>query len=226
MKYSDETLSKYNDRALRAIAQARAQHEPLRVCISVGNVKVGRILNVSLMSRVCCGNCSLCEHYCYDIKAALQYTNVMNARARNTVLAQDDLDEFFRQILERLTERRKRKYFRFHVGGDIISEAYLVKMCETAEAKPTWRFWTYTKMHDLVNRYIAKGGYIPGNLTILYSYDRNAIQDNPYGMPIAYTVMEDEEPPAGLFKCPGNCEMCIDLERGCPFGESVCFDIH
>lgn len=224
--YSQATLDKYHERALEAIARARASHDPLQVCISVGNVKVGRILNVSLMSRICCGNCRLCEHYCYDIKAALQYGNVMNARARNTVLAQDDLEEFFRQIVARLTERRKRKYFRFHVGGDIISEAYLRKMCETAEAKPTWKFWTYTKMFETVNGYVRKGGLIPSNLTILYSADKNAVVDNPFGFPIAYTVLEGDTPPEGYFKCPGNCEMCIEMERGCPFGGSVWFGIH
>ena len=224
--YTDATLNKYNERALAAIAAARAQHEPLEVCISVGNVKVGRILNVSLMSRICCGNCRLCEHYCYDIKAALQYTNVMNARARNTVLAQDDLDEFFRQILERLTERRKKKFFRFHVGGDIISEAYLEKMVQTALERPRWRFWTYTKMHDMVNSYVARGGIIPENLVILFSCDMNAVVENPYGFPLAYTVLDGDVPPEGLFKCPGNCEICIELERGCPFGESVYFLEH
>ena len=226
MRYKDETLTRFTEKALDAIARARDLHDP-KACISVGNKKVGRVLNVSTMPLICCGNCSACRNYCYDVKAALFRDTVMNARARNTALAQDDLDEFVAQIKAKLTARRKRKAFRWHVGGDIISEAYLRKMCETALERPDWRFWTYTKMRDLVNSYIAKGGLIPENLTILYSYDMNVPQDdNPYGMPIAYTVLEGDTPPAGLFECPGNCEICLDLERGCPYGESVFFWEH
>ena len=114
MRYKDETLTRFTERALVAIARARAMHDP-KVCISVGNKKVGRVLNVSTMPLICCGNCSACRNYCYDVKAALFRDTVMNARARNTALAQDDLDEYVAQIKAKLTARRKRKAFRLNL---------------------------------------------------------------------------------------------------------------
>lgn len=226
MRYTDETLNRYTSRALEAIAEAVKNIKSAKVHIAKGNRKVGRVCNVSLMSRLCCGNCSSCEHYCYDIKAALQYKTVMTARAENTALAQNEPEEYFRQIMERLTDRATRKYFRWHVGGEIISETYLKGMIKVAEARPEWKFWTYTKMHSLVNSYIARGGHVPENLTILYSKDCTVSIENPYGMPEAYTVIEGDAETGHGFKCPGNCEVCIETGRGCPFGESVYFLEH
>ena len=225
MRYTEETLAKYTKRALEAIDEAMEKTD-LRVHIAQGNRKVGRIKNVSLMSRICCGNCRTCEHYCYDIKAALQYKTVMQARAENTALAYRNLNEYFYQIIQKMSPRCKRKAFRFHVGGEILSGEYLKWMVFTAKKKPDWRIWTYTKMHDIVNRYIEEGGNIPSNLTIMYSRDANAVIDNPYGMPEAYTVIQGDTEEGHGFKCPGNCETCLDIGRGCPFGENVYFLEH
>ena len=225
MRYTDETLAKYTKRALEAIDEAMSK-AALKVHIATGNRKVGRIKNVSLMSRICCGNCKTCEHYCYDIKAALQYKNVMIARAENTALAYSNREKYFRQIAESLTDKAKIKAFRWHVGGEILDLGYFGGMCAVARMKPDWRFWTYTKMHDIVNRWIALGNNIPSNLTVMYSKDANAVIDNPYGMPEAYTVITGDSEDGHGFKCPGNCETCLDIGRGCPFGESVYFLEH
>lgn len=225
MRYKEETLNSYTARALEAIATA-SRLEQIHIHIAKGNRKVGRVRNVSLMSRICCGNCKTCEHYCYDIKAALQYKTVMTARAENTALAYRDYGEYFSQIVEKLTPRCKIKAFRFHVGGEILDEGYLKGICYVAFMRPDWKFWTYTKMHDIVNNYIAKGGYIPENLTILYSRDCTAVVNNPYGMPEAYTVIEGDLEPNDKVKCPGNCEICLEGGFGCPFGDSVYFLEH
>lgn len=225
MRYSDETLARYEAKALQAIATA-SRLEQIKIHIATGNRKVGRIKNVSLMSRICCGNCKTCEHYCYDIKAALQYGNVMKARAENTALAYRDRYDYFHQIIDALSPRCKRKFFRFHVGGEILDFDYLRGMCYVALMRPDWKIWTYTKMHDVVNRFIRECGSLPENLVVLYSKDRNAVVENPFGMPEAYTVIEGDTEEGHGFKCPGNCEMCIEMERGCPFGESVYFLEH
>lgn len=226
MRYTDETLSKYTVRALEAIEKASSRLDQLKVHIAKGNKKVGRIRNVSLMSRICCGNCRTCEHYCYDIKAALQYKTVMTARAENTALAQGNRIEYFGQIASSMTPKCKRKAFRFHVGGEILDEAYLRGMIWLAFRRPDWRIWTYTKRYDIVNRYIQNYGIIPENLSIMYSADSNAVVENPYCFPIAWTVLEGEEEPRDKMKCPGNCEECYENGCGCPFGESVYFLEH
>ena len=127
MRYKEETLNSYTARALEAIATA-SRLEQIHIHIAKGNRKVGRVRNVSLMSRICCGNCKTCEHYCYDIKAALQYKTVMTARAENTALAYRDYGEYFRQIAEKMTPKCKIKAFRFHVGGEILDEEYDIRM--------------------------------------------------------------------------------------------------
>lgn len=225
MRYKEETLNSYTARALEAIATA-SRLEQIHIHIAKGNRKVGRVRNVSLMSRICCGNCKTYEHYCYDIKAALQYKTVMTARAENTALAYRDRKEYFNQIVESLTPKCKIKAFRFHVGGEILDEEYLRGMCYVALMRPDWKFWTYTKMYDIVNRFIRNCGSLPENLVILYSKDQNSYVDNPFGMPEAYTVIKGDLEPSDKVKCPGNCETCLEGGFGCPFGDSVYFLEH
>lgn len=226
MRYSHETLEIFKSKAIQRINECKENMAHCHVHIAKGNKKVGRVRNVSNMPIVCCGNCASCKRYCYDVKAALQYKNVMTARAENTAMAQNDRERFFAEITASLTERIHRKYFRWHVGGEILDRDYLERMIKVACERPSWTFWTYTKMFDVVNGYIADGGFIPENLTILFSVDGESVIDNPYDMPIAYTVLPGYTAPAHCFKCPGNCEICIELKRGCPFGESVYFDEH
>ena len=226
MRYKEDTLKEFEYKAIEKITEAENRITEIHVHIAKGNKKVGRIRNVSIMPYVCCGNCASCKRYCYDIKAAIQYKNVMTARAENTALARKDPERFFEEIKNSLNERIKRKYMRWHVGGEILDIDYLKGMIKVACEKPNFKFWTYTKMWVLVNSYIANGGFIPDNLTILYSIDRDSYIENPYGMPIAYTVLPGDTAPASCMKCPGNCETCIEKQIGCPFGYSVYFDEH
>ena len=82
------------------------------VCVSSGNRKIGRVLNVSLAPIITCANCSECSKLCYDIKACLQYANVRDARARNTVYAIHHRKEYFEAIERKLARRKKNKFFR------------------------------------------------------------------------------------------------------------------
>lgn len=41
------------------------------LCISKGNRKIGRVMNVSLAPVLTCANCSGCVKLCYDIKACM-----------------------------------------------------------------------------------------------------------------------------------------------------------
>ena len=94
----------------------------IKICISKGNKKIGKVMNVSLMPVKTCGNCKQCMLYCYDIKACLQYPNtVIDARMRNTVLLKRDRNEYFNRIENAIERRRTNKYFRWHVAGDILS---------------------------------------------------------------------------------------------------------
>lgn len=207
--------------------------EDVRMCISDGNKKIGRVMNVSLPPVMSCGNCKGCKHFCYDIKACLQYPHtVIDARIRNWIILKRDRDEFFRRIERAISRRRANFYFRWHVSGDIIDANYLERMIEIAKAHPEFVFWTYTKMYDLVNEYVRTHGgsreaAIPSNLHIMFSEWDGMEMPNPYNFPIFTVQLKDgnknheEEFFATLYHCPGNCDVCKANGRGCLAGEDT-----
>ncbi|MBQ9606969.1 MAG: hypothetical protein IJV16_07320 [Lachnospiraceae bacterium] len=209
-----------------------ASGEILKACISSGNKKIGRVLNVSIAPVITCGNCSGCKEFCYDIKAVIQYPEVSRARARNTALAIHKRDEFFRQIDEKMTHRKKNKFFRWHVSGDIMDYDYFCRMVEIAKNHPDFVIWTYTKMYGIVNMYVRNHGgdksCIPENFSIMFSEWRGMPMNNPYKFPEFRVKFEDDSADmfSGLWKCPWNCDACKACNHGCIVGESVYCDVH
>lgn len=205
-----------------------------KAIISNGNRKIGKVLNVSLAPILCCGNCSKCKLYCYDIKACLQHENVLDARAFNTALQEFDRDRFFRDIDDKMSRRRKNKYFRYHVSGDIPDMDYLKRMIKTAVDHPDFTIWTYTKMYSLVNQYCNENGRdaIPKNLHIMFSKWDGLPMDNPYKFPVfacrlkAGNVDTSEDWFAKVYKCPGNCDLCKEKKLGCIGGMDTYADEH
>ena len=202
----------------------------IKLVVSLGNSKIGRCLNVSLAPVITCKNCSKCKCFCYDIKACLQYVNVRIARAKNTALFMYSRDEFFNQLWQRMERRKKNKFLRFHVSGEIMDINHLERMIETARRFPDFVIWTYTKMYGIVNEYIRKHGgnknCIPENFTIMFSEWKGLPIDNPYNMPVFRCVYPEETKPAGCMKCPGNCDICKANNIGCVNGMSVYADLH
>lgn len=204
----------------------------ITVCISKGNSKIGRVMNVSLMPILSCGtNCGGCMSICYDIKACMQYKNtVLPARVRNTVLAKTNRDKFFADIDNAMSRRKKNKFFRWHVAGDILDIDYLSRMIDNARRHPDFTIWTYTKQYAIVNAYCEKYGKdsIPSNFTIMFSEWRGIELDNPYGFPIFSVQFKDESDaefaaihPDVKHTCPGNCDICKQNHSGCIVGQST-----
>ena len=199
-----------------------------KMCISSGNRKIGRVMNVSLPPVLTCANCKECMHICYDIKACLQYPQtVINARMRNYILLLKDRDEYFRRVDEKMRRRRTNKFFRWHVAGDIIDLDYFVRMVENARNHPDFTIWTYTKNYSVVNEYCDIYGVesIPSNLHIMFSEWRGLPMINPYHFPEFRVVFKDEEKPSGFY-CPGNCDICKACKRGCIGGETTYCNEH
>lgn len=204
--------------------------EEIQMCISTGNVKIGRAMNVSLMPILCCGNCGECKKLCYDIKACLQYPNtVIDARMRNTVVLKRNRHEYFKRIDEAISKRKTNKFFRWHVAGDILDVDYFDNMVKLARKHPDFVFWTYTKMYNVVNEWcgwhINKREAIPENLHVMYSEWRGMPMYNPYGFPEFRVVFKGEEKPTGFY-CPGNCDICKSANRGCIAGETTYCNEH
>lgn len=197
--------------------------EQIPLCISAGNMKIGRVMNVSLAPILSCANCSGCMHLCYDIKACAQYPNtVIDARMRNMTILRRDRAEYFRRIEQAISRRRTNKFFRWHVAGDIVDGDYFDNMVRIAREHPDFVFWTYTKNYKVVNAWVAEHGAdkIPANLSVMFSEWRGMPMDNPYGFPEFRVVFKDEQPPKGFY-CPGNCDICKNSGRGCIARETV-----
>ena len=228
MKYKPETIKTFIVNAKNAVLKLKNESN-LKVSVSKGNVKIGKVLNVSTMPILCCGNCKECKNYCYDIKACYRYAGTLQARARNTVLAKYHRTEFFRQIDEVLNHRRTNKYFRWHVAGDILDYNYLENMILIARKHPDFKFWTYTKMYHLVNRWIEANGELPANFKCMYSRWEGVKMDNPFKQPEFRVRMEgmSENEFKHLHKCPGNCDVCkLGNGHGCIAGETSYVDEH
>ena len=197
--------------------------DDIPMCISDGNIKIGRVLNVSLPPVVTCSNCGECQKLCYDIKACNQYPDtVVDARARNLAILKKNRNEYFNRIEDKIRRRRANKYFRWHVAGDIVDYDYFCRMVEVAKNHPDFIFWTYTKAYGTVNEYVKRNGRdaIPANFSIMFSEWRGMPMDNPYGFPEFKVVFKDEEEPNGFY-CPGNCDICKAIHRGCLAGETT-----
>lgn len=225
MKHSVESIKKAMDSLKTAMDKyMKTPYSELRLHISAGNKKIGRVYNFSMAPGITCPNCAGCLPYCYDVKAVLQYKNVVNARAENTAMMYMNMSDTFAQIDAFITRtHRRNKFFRWHVSGDIINYEYLCNMVWIAKRHPEWTFWTYTKAYHIVNKFMEINGAdsIPSNLSIMFSVWNGMACPNPFRMPTFTCIQEGMEPAPGEWSCPGNCDICLSSGHGCPFRESA-----
>lgn len=77
--FKKETIEKYVATMSNVIAEYRKAEE-IKLAFSYENRKIGNVLNVSTAPLFTCRNCAECRFHCYDMKACLQYGNVLRAR--------------------------------------------------------------------------------------------------------------------------------------------------
>ena len=237
--YTKETINHFLTLAQKwMLYYAECDIETLHVSISAGNDKIGHAWNVSLLPIITCRRCSECKYYCYDVNDSLRYgdgdaNNTIKARAKNTIIFMKDRARFFAEIEAHISRRRAHKFFRFHVGGDIMDTAHALAIIDLAHRHADWRFWTYTKNFaavneaiDIVNarRGLTKG--MPENLTIMFSDWRGMEMDNPHGMPEFRVVFKNDTVRPASYYCPGNCDICKATARGCIGNETTYCDEH
>lgn len=229
--FKPETIRKVTAMLNQAVNHYKAmQFEQVKLCLSSSNRKIGRVMNFSIAPIITCGkNCKGCKGFCYDVKACLQYPNtVIDARARNTVLAMYHREKLFAMIDAAMSRRRANKFFRWHVAGDILDLDYFARMVDNARMHPDFVIWTYTKQYHIVNEYCARFGRdsIPSNFHVMFSEWRGLPMDNPHGFPeFRVVAVDDEYIPTGFY-CPGNCDDCKRMGRGCVAGETVYCWLH
>lgn len=204
----------------------KKQVSNLHVFISAGNRKTGAIPSVSLIPVADCANCAACAGSCYDLRNDCIYNGVKDSRARNSAIFAADPGKYFREISAYCTMIEPR-YFRWHIGGDIVNSLYLAGMVKVAQENPGTTFLAFTKSDNVVNNYINNGGEIPQNLSIVFSNWFGAILNNPYNFatsnPLNIEGETTTEKPG--FVCPGNCLTCKKCFKA-QAGDAIIFPLH
>ena len=218
--FCDEAVNRFVMRAKAALdAGMEMPIEDLHVHVSQGNDKLGFMLNVSMLPVLTCGNCKACRNYCYAIGTCNYSPDAKRNWAENTALFKRDPDRYFYEIQDYIRWSGSLvHYFRWHVSGEIINERYLQGMFETARKFPKWHFYTYTKMHALVN---AHADEIPENMHIMYSHWDGYTIDNPHNFPEFHTKLKKSNTDySKYFECKQDCRECVRKGRGCVIGET------
>lgn len=199
----------------------------MKVHISNGNGKIMHTLNVSLPPVITCPDGVPCADGCYALNPYRRFRATRAAWDGNLEAYRQQPAEYFLQIEAACAGRR---YFRWHVSGDIPDMAYLIGMVWVAQSKPETIFLAFTKRFNIVNEYLDLFGSLPVNLRIVFSAWGDGFPiPNPYNLPVAQVVFVGCLPQPGWIRCWGNCELCQQQQRGCWFlqpGEVVYFPEH
>lgn len=200
--------------------------------ISTTNTKLGyQIPSISLAPECSCRPDAPCARGCYAKKGNFTYKNVQESRKHNYDLYVKDADAYFGEIIAFLSDRLiGYKYFRWHVSGDIVDDAYLLGMIRVAKACKGVKFLCFTKKFDIVNRFLSSGEKLPSNLRIIFSaWFKGFKVDNPFNLPIAYVFFKDTSLNPDIdhlaIPCIGDCSRCLScwsLKKG----QSVVFHQH
>lgn len=219
--YKPETITRYVSKATAALFPFMAAPvQDLQPHISAGNAKIHRAVNYSTLPVICCGNCAKCSRVCYALKIANRLPNVMHNWAENTAIIRRDPERLFSAMDKAMDGADEARY---HVGGEVETLDQADLMNRTAARHPSTVTWTYTHMHGLMNEYLNRAELAP-NYSVMYSADSAedaATIPNPHGMPMFIRVDSLDEVPDGAWTCPGNCDVCHALRRGCPYRETT-----
>lgn len=177
----------------------------MKIHISTGNTKLGKIANISLLPGVTCRPGTPCRKDCYAKKFLFRET-VRTAWTENTAFAKKHplayLDSIFNWIMN-----HKIRYFRWHVAGDILHQSYLDGMIFIASQFPEIKFLAFTKKFEL------DYSLVPSNLTIIFSmWPGLEVPPRKLGVS-AFAWMQDGTEiryPVGTKVCKGKCHQCFE----------------
>ena len=187
--------------------------------ISKGNAKLGNIPNISMRPGTDCGNCKFCYESCYARKAYRMYPQTKAGWTKNGELAKRDPGTYFK-LVRRFLNKKSPSFFRWHVSGDILNQAYADEMIRIAWDYPETKFLAFTKMHHL--RFVA----LPSNLSIVLSM-WPGMPEPESTLPKAWMQDGSEtRVPADAIECPGNCETCGMCWALPTLGRDVVFEEH
>jgi len=194
----------------------------MMVRLSPGNMKLGKLTNISLTPVVSCQKGVPCSKKdCYALKAYRMYKNVRECWDSNYRYYLQDNEGFFNNIIEQLNKKKPER-FRWHVAGDIVDQEYFNGMVRVAETLPDTSFLCYTKKYEL------DFSNAPRNLRIVISaWPGLEIPKKLYSMPIAWLSEDTRRPEERQHRiCNDDCPDCgyLCYEAGSKF--DVVFDKH
>lgn len=178
--------------------------------VSVGNTKIGRTANVSLLPVVTCPQGVACAKECYA--RLLMYSKTAEkAWLDNTAYAVNDPRGFIRSVWE-WVDSHKVEYFRWHVGGDVPSYAYYEGMCDIARFFGYVEFLVFTKRREYIWPRL-------GNLHVIWSAWVGEVvptleQRRSSGIERVAWVEGDGRAPKSAIGCRGTCERCRECWGG------------
>lgn len=225
--YTEAIMQKFTAAIREAMDEVR-EGKVTTTTISGKNSKMGEVASVSLPPFLTCpGRCKgTCAHECYAAKIANLRKTVLTSYARNYAMAVLRPDLYWADVERAMMARR---FFRFHVSGDILNSEYFERMIEACRKNPHCTVLVFTKRYEIVNAWIQKNGDLPQNLRLLFSGWNNLKPDNPYNLPETTVYEKDEEPKEEWLLCGGNCFECGCRGCGCwkaEKGETIAFRKH
>lgn len=135
----------------------------MKLSISKGNTKLGKVHNISLPPCHSCAPGVPCAEKCYARKAWVQFLETRAAWLRNWKAWTSDAMGYMETIAQHCADKRVER-FRWHVAGDIPSLSYYDGMKIVAQCNPETQFLAFTKNYDAImapNR--------PSNLRLVFS---------------------------------------------------------
>jgi hypothetical protein len=182
--------------------------------VSFGNDKIGKrtTMNVSLLPGITCPQGVSCLKECYARKLLYSKT-AEHAWLNNTAFAMNDPLGFMDALKEKIAKRRP-AFFRWHVAGDVPSEAYQEGMIKMARSFPETRFLVFTKW----TCYQWPVPALP-NLRVIFSSWKEVYLPDEWRLKelgfhgVAF-VEGDPLAPKDAFKCSGTCDRCRECWDG------------
>lgn len=171
----------------------------LRLRISDGNSKLGRIPNVSFPPIISCREDAPCTEKCYALKSYKMYQNVRTAWGENYKLWEKDMNQFFSELDAYLRWKQPR-LFRFFVAGDIPNQDFVDEM---AVLPSSTKYLTFTKRYDLEYGVLGDNHQI-----ILSTWPEFELPKNK-DLPWAWLSTDSRIPEdMSYLRCIGKCDEC------------------
>ena len=184
----------------------------MKVSISDGNSKMGRIKSVSQPPVKTCPHDAPCYLKCYARRLCARRKCVAKAYQNNYLIYKSDPEFYMKSVLEAAQTER---FFRWHVGGDIVDRAYFNYMVQIAKELPKTQFLIFTKQYEIVNDYIKAHKQIPYNMHLIFSAWEGKRMENPFSIPVCRVLKKNEIPNPSWVLCSGNCTQCAVHDGGC-----------